>query len=701
MHSLPSSLLHIGPSAFGYCYRLKHADLPDGLQTIERNAFMDCLALVTIRIPWSVTTIAEQTFNGCMLLRSLELPPTLNTVGFGAFRDCSSLVNICLPTTVEELPRHSFSYCTPLLTKFSSSSNPLLLQALQTRFDELPLHKLCYYQSYYYFNEEESSSRDDLLSELQEILRKDDEDSSGDDTSCLLKKDALGMNPFHVLALSARPNKDLLSVLLNHAQRRFTFTSSGNAVSEDVLAKTDDSGNDLLTYACRNMSPGSGEQIARFLKVVHAKSIAQLGCHKWRSKIHSEIDGRFVGDELLSGGGEENNSDTTFASRQRRTKQVDIELDAFAWCKALENHADLPDGLQTIERNAFMDCLALVTIRIPWSVTTIAEQTFNGCMLLRSLELPPTLNTVGFGAFRDCSSLVNICLPTTVEELPRHSFSYCTPLLTKFSSSSNPLLLQALQTRFDELPLHKLCYYQSYYYFNEEESSSRDDLLSELQEILRKDDEDSSGDDTSCLLKKDALGMNPFHVLALSARPNKDLLSVLLNHAQRRFTFTSSGNAVSEDVLAKTDDSGNDLLTYACRNMSPGSGEQIARFLKVVHAKSIAQLGCHKWRSKIHSEIDGRFVGDELLSGGGEENNSDTTFASRQRRTKQVDKIIHRYIMKERVALLELAIWDQSLSRCVFEKTITNPRGREDCRTASRSNVIVSRVVDFLYPSLE
>eukprot|EP00526_Cylindrotheca_closterium_P011987 CAMPEP_0113626362 /NCGR_PEP_ID=MMETSP0017_2-20120614/13632_1 /TAXON_ID=2856 /ORGANISM="Cylindrotheca closterium" /LENGTH=475 /DNA_ID=CAMNT_0000536537 /DNA_START=60 /DNA_END=1488 /DNA_ORIENTATION=- /assembly_acc=CAM_ASM_000147 len=315
VYSLPPSLRHIRPNAFGNCISLKHVDLPEGLQNIGEKAFQYCCALISVRIPSTVTAIADKTFSGCFRLLSLELPPTLKSIGVGAFSDCSSLVNVCLPTLVEEMPRHSFSSCTPLLTRLPLCTNALLLQSLQTRYDDdLPLHKLCYYQSYY-------ESRDDLLSELQEILCKDD---SGD--KFLLKRDALGMNPLHVLALSARPNKELSSILLNHIRRRIS-SSSANSVVEDTLTATDGSYNDPLKYACYNISSGSGELIAQLIKTIHTKAIAQLGSQTWRAKIHRDIDRLFVGDEQWSGG--EDNPGTTFESRRQMTKQVEQTVERY------------------------------------------------------------------------------------------------------------------------------------------------------------------------------------------------------------------------------------------------------------------------------------------------------------------------------------------------------------------------------------
>lgn len=390
-----------------------------------------------------------------------------------------------------------------------------------------------------------------------------------------------------------------------------------------------------------------------------------------RNQKGNNEDGKIVSSQLISIGTEA----FAYCKALQRLDSLPTSIrcigkSAFVTCMSLQ-FVDLPDSLQTIGESAFLYCIALISIRIPSSVTRIDDKTFEGCIQLRSLELPTTLKSIGYGAFRDCSSLMNICLPSSVEELPRLAFGGCTLLLIKLQSFSNEGLLKSLQQRYQDLPLNNLCYYQSY-------SASKDGLLLDLQEILTKDDD-------SLLMKTDALGMNPLHVLALSVRPNCDLSCILMNHIRRKIGDTNHKQVAVEGIMSALDVMGNDTLTYAFYNRATGSGEFIAQLLKVIHTQAIAQLGCQQWRNKILCDIDRLFLGDELGS---------FSFESRRRKAKEVQSIIKGYLLKERFACLEIGIWK---SRLANGGTLSNdPRHREDCRTTCGSNVILSNVVGFL-----
>jgi len=64
---------------------------------------------------------------------------------------------------------------------------------LKHRFDDLPLHKLCYCQSFY--------SNLEVMEKLQRILSSD--------ASASEKVDAFGMTPFRILALSTKKSEYL------------------------------------------------------------------------------------------------------------------------------------------------------------------------------------------------------------------------------------------------------------------------------------------------------------------------------------------------------------------------------------------------------------------------------------------------------------------------------------------------------------
>lgn len=74
---------------FGYCQRLKHIMLPEGLLTIGNGAFISCTNLNTVIISSTVTNIGVQAFINCDNLKDVYcLAPTPPNCDFEAFEDC-------------------------------------------------------------------------------------------------------------------------------------------------------------------------------------------------------------------------------------------------------------------------------------------------------------------------------------------------------------------------------------------------------------------------------------------------------------------------------------------------------------------------------------------------------------------------------------------------------------------------------------
>ena len=68
--------------------------IPDGVTTIESNAFYENNNLVSITIPDSVTYIGAGAFDSCKKLTSVSIPASVNYIGIEAFNSCESLTAI-------------------------------------------------------------------------------------------------------------------------------------------------------------------------------------------------------------------------------------------------------------------------------------------------------------------------------------------------------------------------------------------------------------------------------------------------------------------------------------------------------------------------------------------------------------------------------------------------------------------------------
>jgi len=99
----------------------------------------------------------------------------------------------------------------------------------------------------------------------------------------------------------------------------------------------------------------------------------------------------------------------------------------FYSCVALPS-IELPCSVTTIGGNAFSNCIALTSIEFPSSVTTIQMGAFLFCTSLTSIELPNNLTTIDNVTFAFCSALTSITIPAGVTTIGDHAFLECTAL---------------------------------------------------------------------------------------------------------------------------------------------------------------------------------------------------------------------------------------------------------------------------------
>jgi len=74
--------------------------IPDGVTSINENAFEGLKSLTSISLPESLKKIGSNVFNGCTSLKSLTLPNNLTDIGSGMAEGCSSLTNVILPASI-------------------------------------------------------------------------------------------------------------------------------------------------------------------------------------------------------------------------------------------------------------------------------------------------------------------------------------------------------------------------------------------------------------------------------------------------------------------------------------------------------------------------------------------------------------------------------------------------------------------------
>lgn len=77
------SLINRDVIPYGYFNKredLKEVIVPEGITSIESDAFLDCSSLTTVTIPDSLHRIEFNAFIGCIALQKIVLPSSLNEI---------------------------------------------------------------------------------------------------------------------------------------------------------------------------------------------------------------------------------------------------------------------------------------------------------------------------------------------------------------------------------------------------------------------------------------------------------------------------------------------------------------------------------------------------------------------------------------------------------------------------------------------
>eukprot|EP00980_Cylindrotheca_fusiformis_P019886 scaffold6994_cov120-Cylindrotheca_fusiformis.AAC.7 len=247
-------------------------------------------------------------------------------------------------------------------------------------------------------------------------------------------------------------------------------------------------------------------------------------------------------------------------------------------------------------------------VRIPQNVNRIATKAFIKCISLISIELPEECS---FDIdLSGCQSLVSLAGPMTTfyhDVRSEQSFQR-----SKFGIlvDNEADLIRRLNHRFDNSPLNKLCYYQSY--------QSLDDAMARLRSLM---DENPLAATT----KVDEFGMIPLHILSLSQTPNLDMLLDVMDAGK-------PGHMVRvRDSLGCTP------MDNLCLNRMPNSNDVIRR---LVQTRWYQVLGLDEfWKFDMMQAIDEALGGDWGFRG------------------SKIGGVVRKYERKEIISLLELCLW--------------------------------------------
>lgn len=87
--------------------------------------------------------------------------------------------------------------------------------------------------------------------------------------------------------------------------------------------------------------------------------------------------------------------------------------------------------------NIYSGCIALTSVSLPKSVTSIDKYTFQGCSSLISVTIPNSVTTIAKSAFLNCSSLTTIKIGSGVTEINEKVFASCSEMSDVYCYAEN------------------------------------------------------------------------------------------------------------------------------------------------------------------------------------------------------------------------------------------------------------------------
>ncbi|MCI9448307.1 MAG: leucine-rich repeat domain-containing protein [Lachnospiraceae bacterium] len=367
--ALAESVTRIGSYAFGRS-RMSSLTIPGSVESIGDNAF-ESSSLTSLSLPESVTSIGDEAFSMCYSLKCIAIPESVTFIGANAFESCRDL------TIYGKEGSYAQTYASENHISFSTEEMPTPGEEKAIAAGDVTLS-----QSFYNYDGTEKKPEVTVV--------------------C----DGAALEPGIDYTVSYSDNVEIGKA---YAIIRGKGKYTGAVRKEFTIAKADEKdpaaeGFDIRDGMLYSYS-GNAKEVIIPENVTQIKADAFDNCSSVTSltipKSVTLIDvngGIMIVDKIPFRCGslqeikvdEENGH---YASVDgilyRKDKKTLIRCP-----QGKSGKADIPQGVETVQRGAFMGCSSLTSIVFPQGLKGIDRKAFVGCGSLESVSLPQSLEYI-------------------------------------------------------------------------------------------------------------------------------------------------------------------------------------------------------------------------------------------------------------------------------------------------------------------
>lgn len=424
---LPEGIETIDSDAFNFCTKLRKINFPETLKVIGHGAFKGCFFLETVILPKTMKEISDYAFYEAGI-KQLILPENVNFVGTevfagtdiettdipenftlnsAMFEKCQKLHSINLLGSHITIPERCFCNCINLteidITKTALIKDEAFRGCQNLSVSTIPADTLVAVSAF-----EESGATDVIIEDISKVCNRVFADCKS------LKKLTINVAdvPTSVSSALVKGCKNLQTVV-------FTGRTKNLTVIEAAAFKE-----------TKNLNTIS---LPDTIKTISKEAFYDSGIEN----IHLPENLRQIGTMAFAGSGLK---DIVIPNKIKK-------LGDYAFYNCIELTAvTLPESVTKIPSGIFEDCCSLKTVNVP-NVDTICDHAFYGCKnletfdfsKLQSLDLMAFAYTgireavfsdkfsqLGISAFHHCKNLQTVDMKACkIQEIPYQCFCFC------------------------------------------------------------------------------------------------------------------------------------------------------------------------------------------------------------------------------------------------------------------------------------
>ncbi len=311
--------------------------IPDSVTKIGSSAFQYCSSLTSVTIPDSVTSIGSKAFYYCSKMASITIPNSVTSIGKDAFSSCSDLASINYLGTIESwcsiqgLDNLMYNGFNNTYSKtFSLDGEPVTKLVIPNTVTSIP--RYAFYKT--------------------------------NITSVTIPNSVASIGSFAFYGCSSLTSVTIPDSVTSIGSSAFSYCS--------VLASI------TIPNSVTSIGSDAFRGCSKLIRITIPDSVTSIGSFAFEGCY-------FLKSITVS----ENN--TAYASQdgilynKAKTKIIHIPSD-------ITGSVIIPNGVTSIDVQAFHDCSLLTSITIPNSVTSIGVQAFDGCQKLATIKFAGTIS---------------------------------------------------------------------------------------------------------------------------------------------------------------------------------------------------------------------------------------------------------------------------------------------------------------------